>query len=196
MSKFGRFRWSVLTGWFVTILATGLLCLLDVETSTVAYAFMFLIVGLGHGLLLSSLNFTVQAIASTQDVAYAAALYAFVRGVGLCLGVAVGGTVFQNFLAHYLAESGLPKSIADDAEGFVATLKTLPDSKYKDDLLIAYARAFKVLFEVLTGLSGVGGLASLAIGSHGMDKALDSQHVMRMGSFRVNEMEKAEKGME
>ncbi|KFY24241.1 hypothetical protein V493_05366 [Pseudogymnoascus sp. VKM F-4281 (FW-2241)] len=179
ITKFGRFRWSVWAGWIVSILATGLLCLLDVETSTVSYIFIFLTVGVGHGLLLSSLSFTVQAIASSQDVAYAAVLYAFVRGVGFCLGVALGGTVFQNFLARYLDMAGLPKSIASDAEGFVAVLKDLPGSQYKNDLLWAYATAFKSLFAILTGLSALGGMASLTISSHAMNKALDSEHMLR-----------------
>ena len=44
-----------------------------------------------------SLNFSIQAIA------YAAAMYTFTRTFGICIGVAVGGSVFQNELQNILA---------------------------------------------------------------------------------------------
>ena len=100
ITKLGRFRWAVWGGSWMTVLATGLLILLGKTTATVAWIFMFMICSLGHGLLLSSLNFAVQAIASSPDVAYAAAMYAFLRTVGMALSVAIGGTVFQNVLAQ------------------------------------------------------------------------------------------------
>jgi MFS family permease len=190
MSKYGRFRPAVWAGWIVTVLATSLLCLLGTNTSIATYVVIFLCVGLGQGLLLSSLNFTVQAIASTQDVAYAAALYAFLRGVGLCLGVAIGGTIFQNFLSRYLAQAGLPTAIAGDAEGFIATLKSLQESKYKEDLLHAFSRAFVGLFAILSGISTLGGFVSLAVRKHGMDKPMDSEHVLQQKGTEASQSDK------
>lgn len=186
MTKFGRFRWAVWTGWAIISLATGLLCLLDTQTKPVAYLWILFVLGIGHGMLLSSLNYTIQAISSSQDVAYAAALYAFVRGVGLCLGVAIGGTVFQNLLARYLSDKGLPKSISNDAEEFVSTLITLPNSAYRDDLLGSYTKAFQVLFAILTGLSAVAGIVSSTIKTHSIDKVLDSEHVVVLRSPTAN----------
>ena len=188
MSKYGRFRWSVWTGWVVSITGTGLLCLLNTETTAASYVFIFLLVGLGHGLLLSSLSFTVQAISTTQDVAYAAGLYSFIRSLGLCFGVAIGGTVFQNFLSRYLAEAGLPTAISNDAEAFVQVLRTLQPSEYRDNVREVFARAFNPLFGIMTAFCGVAGLASLAIGKHDMDKDLDSEHVlMQKGKSKVDD---------
>lgn len=185
MSKYGRFRPAVWAGWIVTVVATSLLCLLGTNTRTAVFVIIFLCVGLGQGLLLSSLNFTVQAIARTQDVAYAAALYAFLRGVGLCLGVAIGGTIFQNFLSRYLVQAGLQTAIAENAEAFIATLKALPASEYKKNLLGAFAKAFRGLFAILSGISAVGGFVSLAVGKHGMDKPMDSEHVLQQKDPKV-----------
>ncbi|KAI4246912.1 MAG: hypothetical protein L6R42_009760, partial [Xanthoria sp. 1 TBL-2021] len=36
----GRYRWAIWAGWVLTVLGTGLLCLLDVDTSTVAWIFI------------------------------------------------------------------------------------------------------------------------------------------------------------
>ena len=180
LTKFGRVRWAIWLGWLVTIIGAGLLILLDVHIRVCTWVLVFLVVGLGHGLILMSLNFSVQAMASTRNVAYATAMYAFMRTFGMCLGVAVGGTVFQNELKRHLSDEGLPVSIARDAERFVAALQTFPrDSVEYRAYIQAYADSFRVVFEVLTAIAGLAGLLSLFIKEYTLDKALDSEHVLR-----------------
>ena len=180
MTKFGRYRWAIWLGWAITIAGTGLLILLDVDTRVYAWVLIFIVVGLGHGLILMSLNFSVQAMADTRDVAYAAAMYTFTRTFGMCIGVAVGGTVFQNELRKHLSELHLPTKVANDAEGFVTTLKALPHAsvQYQANVL-AYVNSFKTVFEVLTAIAGLAALLSLFIKEYTMDKGLDSEHVLR-----------------
>ena len=69
-----------------------------------------------------SLNFSIQAMADTHNVAYAAAMYTFTRTFGMCIGVAAGGAVFQNQLKKQLSDLALLTTVATDAEGFVARL--------------------------------------------------------------------------
>ncbi len=180
MTKFGRYRWAIWLGWTITIAGTGLLILLDVDIRVYAWVLIFIVVGLGHGLILMSLNFSVQAMADTRDVAYAAAMYTFTRTFGMCIGVAVGGTVFQNELRKHLGELHLPTKVANDAEGFVATLKALPQASVQyQAYILAYADSFKVVFEALTVVAGLAALLSLFIKEHTMDRELDSEHVLR-----------------
>ena len=162
----------------MTVLGTGLLVLLGENTPTVAWIFIFLASGFGQGLLLSSLSFSIQAIAASRDVAYAAAMYAFLRTVGMALGVAIGGSVFQNILAQKLADGGLPVGIAQNAEGFVPQLRDLPQGQYRNDLISAYAKSFQAVFATLTGISGLSAVVSLLLTHHSMDKELDSEHVL------------------
>ena len=179
LTKTGRFRWAIWLGWVVTVLGTGLLILLDVHIRVYAWVLVFLVVGVGHGLLLMSLNFSVQAMASTANVAYAAAMYTFLRTFGMCLGVAVGGAVFQNELRKSLGELELQKAVATQAESFVGILKTMPKTSAQyQTYILAYADAFRVVFEVLVGLAGLAGLLSIFIKEFTMDKALDSEHVL------------------
>ena len=179
ITKLGHFRWAVWSGTWMTVLGTGLLILLSKNTPTVSWIFIFLASGFGQGLLLSSLNFTIQAIAPSRDVAYAAAMYAFLRTVGMSLGVAIGGTVFQNVLAQKLTEGGLPVGIAQNAEGFVPQLRALPQGQHRNDLLTAYANSFQAVFATLTGISGLSAVVSLFLSHHSMDKGLDSEHMLK-----------------
>jgi hypothetical protein len=169
-------------GWVVTTLAAGLLILLDVDTSTREWAAIFVFVGLGHGLLLNSLNFTVQANARTHDVAYAAAMYAFLRSIGMAVGVAAGGTVFQNMMERELAHENISTDIAKNAEAYIATLVTLSaSSALKKGVLRAYVKGFQAVFAVMTAISVLGLFSSFLIASRPMDESLDSGHVLEIG---------------
>lgn len=179
MSKFGRYRWAIWLGWVTAIAGTALLILLGVDTRVYTWVLVFIVVGLGHGLILMSLNFSVQAMADTQNVAYAAAMYTFTRTFGMCIGVAIGGTVFQNELRKQLGDLGLPTGVANDAEKFVTNLKAFPKASLDyQQYILAYAESFKVVFVVLTALTGLAGLLSLLIKEHTMNKVLDSEHTL------------------
>ncbi|KAL8887950.1 MAG: hypothetical protein Q9192_006251 [Flavoplaca navasiana] len=90
-------------------------------------------------------------MADAQNVAYAAALYTFIRTF-----------------------------VAKDAERFAATLKAPPKaSEEYQHYILAYAESFKVVFVVLTALTALAGLLSLLIKEHTMDRVLDSEHTLR-----------------
>ena len=167
-----------------------MLILLDVHIRTYAWILIFVVVGLGHGLILMSLNFSIQAMSDSHIVAYAAAMYTFMRSFGMCMGVAIGGAVFQNQLKKHLAELRLLTSVATDAEGFVVNLKALPKtSPQYQNFILAYAKSFDNLFEVLTALAGLAGLLSLLIEEFSMDKELNSKHVLRQGKKETSALE-------
>ncbi|KAL8836760.1 MAG: hypothetical protein Q9170_002789 [Blastenia crenularia] len=180
MTKLGRYRWAIWLGWAVSITGTGLLILLDTSIQTYAWILIFVVVGLGHGLILMSYNFSVQAMADSRNVAYAAGMYTFARTLGMCIGVAVGGAVFQNELKEHLRELQLPAVVANDAENFVVRLHDFPKASVQyQAFILAYANSFKVVFEVLTALAGLAALLSLFIKEYTMDKELDSEHILR-----------------
>lgn len=187
ITRSGRYRWAIWLGWAITIASTGLLILLDVDIRVYAWVFVFVFSGLGHGLILTSLNFSVQAMADTPNVAYAAAMYTFTRTFGMCIGVAVGGAVFQNELKKQLGELHLPTEVANDAESFIANLRAFPKTSVQyHTYILAYANAFKLVFEVLTAIAGLAGILSLLIKEYTMDKELDSEHVLRQQNGPTN----------
>jgi hypothetical protein len=179
MSKIGQFRWAIWSGWFLTITGSGLLIILDENTYVVAWVLIFLILGAGTGFLIVSLNTAVQATARSQDTACATAMYLFTRVLGTCIGIALGGTVFQNALFSSLANAHLPTDIAQDAVGYVKVINGLPaGSEHRRAVIRAYVEAFHRLYEVLTAMSFVGGLSGLLIDPQSLDKVLDSEHTL------------------
>lgn len=177
ITRLGRFRWAIWAGWVMATLGAGLLILIDQNTKTAVWAGVQVVFGLGSGMVLSSVNFGIQAIVRTEDCGRAASMYAFMRTLGMTIGVAVGGTVFQNLMAHKLGELSLPVEVAKNAEAYIAILKTLAvTDPIRNGILQAYVQGFKGVFEVLTGISGVGLLASLLIKHHDMNKILKSSY--------------------
>lgn len=76
-------------------------------------------------MLLTSINVGIQAISSVEDAGRAAAMYAFMRTLGMSIGVAIGGTVFQNLMSAKLEDLGLPVEIAHNSEAFVAEMAVM-----------------------------------------------------------------------
>lgn len=84
VSRTGRFRWSVLVGWVLTVIGTGLLCLLNPNTTTPAWIGINIVVGLGTGMLFSGMAFSIQAaaVALKHDAAVAISMFTFFRSLG------------------------------------------------------------------------------------------------------------------
>ncbi|KAL5392877.1 hypothetical protein DPSP01_000572 [Paraphaeosphaeria sporulosa] len=179
MTRLGRYRWAIWSGWATIIVSTGLLIILSSSTPTYGWILLFLTIGPSHGLVLTSLNFALQALATERDGAYAAAMYTFMRTFGMCLGVAFGGTVFQNRMLVHLAAKGLDQRVAKDAEAFILVLNSMPDSAETASYRVAYAEAFRNLFEVLLGVAVLAGVASAFVKHASMDRVLDSEHVFK-----------------
>ena len=184
ITRTGHLRWAIWTGWLIITLGTGLLLLFGTHTSTATWASIFCLIGFGHGFLFSSMNIAAQAAAGPRDAAYATAMYAFVRTLGMVIGVAIGGSIFQNRLPHYLENAGIPiasaVNIVQNADGYVTILQQMPKASSSRQAIVgAYDQALRVVFGVLTGISVLGGLASLGIKHHTLNMELESEHVFR-----------------
>ncbi|KAB5583489.1 major facilitator superfamily transporter [Coniochaeta sp. 2T2.1] len=178
-TRLGRFRWAIWIGWAITALGSGLFLLLDVNTPTPTWAAIMCVFGIGNGMILTSINVAIQAISKAEDCGRAAAMYAFMRTMGMCIGVAVGGTTFQNVMADKLHQLGLPDAIAKNAEAFVHRLWTLePTDPVRIGSLEAYVHGFHAVFWVMTGIALAGLLVSFFIRRHSMDKPLESNFVL------------------
>jgi MFS family permease len=88
-TRLGRFRWAIWIGWTVSIVGVGLFILFDVHTKTAVWATALAIMGIGLGMILTSVNVAVQAISHVKDAAMAASMYGFMRSLGMPIGTAV-----------------------------------------------------------------------------------------------------------
>ncbi len=184
-SKLGRFRWAI------TAICCGLLILLGLRTKTAAWAGIFAIFGVGHGMVLASVNVGIQTISKPEDCGRAASMYAFVRTLGMSVGVAVssiylwlfGGwswllesTTFQNIMSSHLTKLNLPVAISRESESYITTLYSLsPTDPLRVGVLEAYSHGFKAIFLVMTCVAGSSIFASAFIGKFSMNRSLESE---------------------
>jgi EmrB/QacA subfamily drug resistance transporter len=186
-SRIGHFRWAVWIGWAITACGCGFLVLFHETTQIKIWATVLAIFGIGSGMVLTSLNVTIQAISPAEDSGRAAAMYAFMRSIGMCVGVAVGGTTFQNVMINKLDQLALPADIARDAEAFIETLKTLnPTASLRLGALEGYVHGLHGVFWLMTGLACAGLFLSLFIRSHSMNKLLKSEYALEKSSNGYN----------
>jgi hypothetical protein len=177
ITYYGHFRWAICCGWVLTTIGVSLFILLDENTKTSFWVAVSLIFGVGNGMLLSAINFGIQTLVRTEDAGRAASMYTFMRSLGMAIGVAVGGTVFQNVMTHKIRELGLSENIVQEAEGYIAVLKTLAKS---DPIRIkatqAYVYGFHGVFVVLTGISLLGLFAGYFVRRDSLDSVLNSNY--------------------
>ncbi|KAK5117768.1 hypothetical protein LTR85_008743 [Meristemomyces frigidus] len=189
ITRFGCYKWAIFCGWLINTFGLGALMILDRETFVPGMIFTFLVAGTGQGILFMAHQVATQASCRTRDVAYATAMFSFMRSLGFCLGIALGGTIFQNFLRHRLSHLGLPLEIAADAEAYASIIRAMTASAQKDTIVEAYAWAFRYLFATMSGISGLGFLLSFIIGEHTLDVEHDATH--KLMSKELLQMEQA-----
>jgi len=179
ITRTARYRWALWLGWFSILCASALMIVLKASTPTWGVILTFIPLGAAHGLVLSSQNFAIQALAKARDEAYAAGFYTFCRTTGFCFGVAILGATFHNFLGTHLRAANLDVAIADNAEKYIILLnKVMKGSPLEIPLRNAYAAAFRNVFEVSTGIAGLAWFLSLFIREASMNRALESEHVL------------------
>lgn len=177
ISRTGHYRWAVWSGWAITTLGLGLLYLLDVNTSTVEWIFLNLVVGIGLGFNYSALGVTLQAATSEEDMSSAVAMFTFFRLMGQALGVVIGGVTFQDQIRTKLLEipslAPMADQYANDGAALAQQIKTIKDSNDRTMVIQVYADSLKTVWAVLCGAAGLALLTSLVI----KDLSLDRQFV-------------------
>ena len=163
--------WIICIGWAITIVATGCLIMLSKRTPTPVVIVMFFAAGTGHGLLIPGYHnyFTKEWIKKQRtedenegDVSVFATpivMYSFLRTMGMCLAVPVAGTILLGQLILQMKQKGLNTS----NEYFIRLNEALLSEGQKDELEILDGTGFRLLWQVITGIAGLGGLLSLFI---------------------------------
>ncbi|KAH7382481.1 major facilitator superfamily domain-containing protein [Phaeosphaeria sp. MPI-PUGE-AT-0046c] len=178
-SKLGTFRWAIWAGWFITTLACGLQLLFDIDTAMSVLYVVPALIGIGTGMVLTSVNVGIQAISKPEDCAMAASMYGFFRSLGMPLGVALAGTIFQNAMSSHLSDLGLPTEIAHDSERWVYILRELADGAKKTAILESYVEGFRYVYIGMTAAAGSALVVSFVIRKFSMDKVLSAQFTAR-----------------
>ena len=182
ISRTGRYRWAVWSGWAITTLGLGLLYLLDVNTSTVEWIFLNLVVGVGLGFNYSALGVTLQAATSEEDMTSAVAMFTFFRLMGQALGVVIGGVTFQNEIRSKLLEipslAPMADQYANDGAALAQQISSIKDSVDRADVIQVYADSLKTVWAVLCGVAALALLTSFIITDLSLDREFVSPQQM------------------
>ncbi|KAL1651229.1 hypothetical protein SLS58_000568 [Diplodia intermedia] len=184
ISRTGRYRWALWSGWFLTTFGLGLLIYLDVDTPVASWILLNLVPGLGTGILFPSMGMAVQAASSARDQAAAVTMFAFLRALGQTLGVAIGGVVFQNEIRKKLETFPLlapsAAALSKDASGLVEVIKNMADgSPAKAQLKVAYVFGLRRVWIVMCALAAVAGVVSMFVEGLPLDQALATEQGFR-----------------
>ncbi|KAF9884798.1 hypothetical protein FE257_001214 [Aspergillus nanangensis] len=157
--------WSIRAGWIITILCTGCFVVLDKDTPTVAWVFIFLAGGVGHAVLLPGYASAIRNVTPKYyypdregwrrggrkiDSVSSLTAYYLLRTWGMCLAIPVGGCVFLNQVAQSLDRQMLDGSTRDVPMGGIGAA-----DKH------VYVDGLRSLWKVFTGISGLGVLSSV-----------------------------------
>ncbi|CAG8051214.1 unnamed protein product [Penicillium olsonii] len=179
----GHYRWAIWSGWMLTVMGMGLLCLLDVDTAIQQWVFLNLVPGIGLGLLVTSMACAVQASVTAEILPIAVAMFSFFRGMGQVLGVAIGEAVFQNRMRVYLTNDGLPYAdvelLSRTAVSAVGAIKELHDETLKRTLRRAYTDSLRDVWIVCCAFAAVGLLLSFFVQSHSLNKRQNTCQSLR-----------------
>jgi hypothetical protein len=136
-----------------------------------------------HGVVVSQHGFAIQAASTNADLAFAVAMFSFFRAFGQTIGVAVGGTVFQNEMKKQLLGYALLASKAEeyskDASSLVQVIKNFPEGPAKSQLIQSYADALKIVWVTMCAMSAVALILSLWTKGLDLNKPLETEQGFR-----------------
>ena len=135
--------------------------------------------------LYPSLTFAIQAATPNKDQAYAVSLFTFFRAAGQAVGVAIGGSIFQNSVKREILKhasiSAHASEYAADATVLVGIIKAMPQSLAKKDLIQSYADALKIVWMTMAVLSATALIASLWTQHFSLDRELETDQGFKHG---------------
>lgn len=132
VSRTGRYKWTLILGPALTVVALGLLTRIGPDTGALDLAPSLLLYGFGLGLIFPNLTLTVQNASPIEDLGIATSTSNFFRSMGGAFGAAVGGAVMTTQLGDRLLGRLGPDRLDDlgGASGLIrspSAVRDLPD---------------------------------------------------------------------
>jgi hypothetical protein len=165
------YRWSIRIAWAFTAVGTGLLVLLDGDsTASIAYG-LPVIWGTGIGLLLRLLFLPLQAsVVRIDDTGLAIRTLLTFRLLGGLVGLSICSTIFSSFFSRSLGFIGdLPISLdhlrdSEAAAAFIPQLRALDLLDIiLEPIIHAYLTSIRAIMYAMTGFTSLGFLSSFLI---------------------------------
>ncbi|KAL2813983.1 major facilitator superfamily domain-containing protein [Aspergillus granulosus] len=179
----GRFRWAIWSAWVFVTLGCGLLCIITPTTSIPGWIFLNIVPGIGLGILYPSLAYAVHASVSDRHLSMAASLTSFFRSLGQCVGVAIGGVIFQNQMQSELRKypelAARATEYSQEATELVLILNGMQDGLEKTHIKQAYTDSLRIIWAVCCAISGVALASSLLTRRYNLDRSLNTKQGLK-----------------
>ncbi len=176
ITRWGRYRWALWTGWGLVTLAEGLTIRWDAHTRAGEWLATSMLLGLGHGLLLTAHNCASQATAPSGDEGAATAFYALVRSLGMAMGVGIIACVFLNVIRAKCETHQIPPDVAANITSYAVRLKSMAPGHLRSAIMETYAGGFQGTSIFLSAVAGVAFSACVWVRGFEIDKELSSDH--------------------
>ncbi len=149
VSKYGRYKWALVAGPAITVVALASLTTIGPETTALDLAPMLFGLGIGLGLIFPNLTLAVQNAAPIEDLGIATSTSNFFRSMGGAFGAAIAGAFFAARLDDELvARLGRDRLLdLGGAEGLIQEPKVVRD--FPVDLRTA---AVEAVSEAVSGM--------------------------------------------
>jgi MFS family permease len=185
LARFGKYRLMHRAG-FVLMIA-GLLPCIAFETSRAVWLWIVLsfLVGIGSGLIVSTTLPTVLVELTDRENAAATGSWAFLRGLGSLLGVAIPNAVFNaEFSAtlHSIQDTVAKGQLSNGQayEHASATFISGFGEQVKDQILAAFAASFKLVWIIFLALAVLGFLSTFLERQVRLRRDLDSDFGLKV----------------
>ncbi|KAJ2332699.1 hypothetical protein GGH92_008843, partial [Coemansia sp. RSA 2673] len=168
VKKVGRYREFIVIGLTMFVIGSGLMILMDEDTTTGEEVAFMLVMGIGIGISIQLLMLVAQKASATEDLAATTSLYIFMRVLGYSMGVAILQSVMQNSLEPRLDSLAkqfpdYEKTILDSADDQTKIYSAgLPDA-LRALLVNAFSQALHKVFIATVPFAAVAFLLVLPI---------------------------------
>ncbi|KAA1466939.1 MFS general substrate transporter [Dentipellis sp. KUC8613] len=164
VTKSSKYRPQLWFAWSLSLIGCGLLSSLNADDSRAKAIGYQILVGIGIGMIYLATYFPVLAPLPISENTRALAFFVFLRNFALVWGITIGGTILQNELRKNLPAEFV-SAFGEDTQIAYAAIPQIPSlpQPLKDEVRRAFADSVRVIWQVLTGISGLGLLISLAM---------------------------------
>lgn len=179
LAKFGKYRLMHQVGF--TLMLVGLVpCIIFEESGSAAlWIVLSLLVGIGSGIIVSTTLPTVLVELTDKENAAATGSWAFLRGLGSLLGVALPNAVFNaefSSALHSIQDEVARRELSNGQayEHATATFISKFDEEVRDQILGAFTTSFKLVWAIFLALAAMGLLVTFLERQVRLRRDLDS----------------------
>lgn len=168
VSRTGRYREILLSGWILWSVGLGLFSTLTPTSGLGKQIGFSLITGFGVGQTLQVALVALQGAVPRKDMAVVTAMRNFARNLGAALGIAIASTIVNTLTIHDLTPQGwstaqVRSALENPSALFSPSSPTSLTSEQLSELRLAYSNGFRVVFLVLASIAAVSFLVTVAL---------------------------------